>query len=126
MRPLAMLAFAVISLAGCADRRPDPEETASLLTVLIAGPLASDFDRRDTQAADDAYRQAGTAPIGQRASWINPATKNFGSITAIREGITATGRLCRDYYVTLSVAGAAHDLHSLACWRPEGGWEVLS
>ena len=156
MRRFAVLIVAApLAIAACGDRSPPPGQTTgaivggaagavagsqvgsgtgrvaatiggTLLGALLGGAIGSAFDQRDQQYAEPAYRQAGTAPIGQRITWNNPGTGNYGTVTPIREGRTPDGRPCREYNTTVYVGGQYREAQGIACQRRDGTWEMVS
>ncbi|MCK5621144.1 MAG: glycine zipper 2TM domain-containing protein, partial [Alphaproteobacteria bacterium] len=58
----------------------------TLLGALLGGEVGRTMDRADQLAAERAYEQAQTAPIGQPITWDNPDNGHYGSVTPVREG----------------------------------------
>jgi surface antigen len=76
--------------------------------------------------ARKAEQQAYAAPLNQQIAWNNPESGNYGTVTPIRDGQTATGDYCREYEQTIYVGGRAETGVGVACQRDDGKWEVIS
>lgn len=145
---------AALIVGGCAGGAPPPGQTAgaiiggvaggvagsqighgsgrvaaavggTLLGAFLGGAIGSTFDQRDQQYAEPAYQQAAVAPIGQRITWNNPDTSNYGTITPTREGRTPEGRRCREYNTTIYTNGQYKESQGVACQRRDGTWEMV-
>ncbi len=96
-----------------------------LLGALIGSEIGRSMDEVDRMRAEQAYNQAGSAPVGQTIAWDNPDTGNYGSVTPIREGTqTSTGKYCREFQQTVVIGGQQEDAYGVACRQPDGSWEI--
>ena len=98
----------------------------TLLGAWIGNEIGSSLDRADMAYAQKAEQRAYSAPIGQTISWNNPESGNYGTVTPIRDGSTASGEYCREYEQTIYVDGRAETGVGVACKRADGTWDVIS
>ncbi len=103
-----------------APRHPE----SSLFTVLTPDAASRRLDRQDKGRAYRAYLRAGAAPIGQTIEWNNPRTGNYGTIVAVRDGISQQGRYCREFEQSVTVGGHRQDAYGVACQQPDGSWQL--
>jgi surface antigen len=105
------------------------------ILAAIAGGLAGAFlgnevgkslDKADQAYAEQASRQAQTAPIGDTITWNNPESGNSGTYTPVRDGYDNTGNYCREYQTTVTVGGQVQEAYGTACRQPDGSWMVVN
>ena len=92
--------------------------TAITLGVL---DLLNEEQQREHEAAQVA---ATTAPIGERIIWNEGGAS--GAVTATREGVSTSGRYCREFQQQVSIGGRTEQAYGTACRKPDGSWEVIS
>ena len=98
----------------------------TLLGALLGGEIGRTMDRNDQMAAQHAYEQAQTAPIGQPITWDNPDNGHYGSVTPVREGThDQTGEYCREFQQTVTIGGRPEDAYGIACRQPDGAWRIV-
>ncbi len=97
----------------------------TLLGVLLGGEIGRQLDEADRAAANRAYEQAQTAPIGQNISWNNPDSGNSGAVTPVRDGTSSTGEYCREYQQTVNIGGRDEQAYGVACQQPDGSWRIV-
>ena len=97
-----------------------------LIGTLIGSEIGRSLDKADRAYAQQATRQAHTAPIGETVSWNNPESGNYGTITPVRDGESTYGRYCREYQQTIYVDGKAESAYGTACRNDDGTWEIVS
>jgi len=98
----------------------------TLLGAWIGNEVGTSLDKADYAYAQRAEQQAYAAPIGRQISWNNPESGNYGTVTPIRDGSTASGDYCREYEQTIYVDGRSETGVGVACKRGDGKWEVIS
>ncbi len=98
----------------------------TLLGAWIGNEVGKSLDKADIAYARRAETQAYAAPLGQQIAWNNPESGNYGTVTPIRDGSTASGDYCREYEQTIYVGGRAETAVGVACKRNDGSWEVIS
>lgn len=102
---------------------------ATAAGVLIGGLIGSEIGRSmdevDRMRANDAVQQAKTAPIGETIRWNNPDSGNYGTVTPIRDGTSASGQYCREFQQTIVVGGQVQDGTGIACQQPDGTWRIV-
>ncbi len=98
----------------------------TLLGALLGGEVGRTMDRADQLAAERAYEQAQTAPIGQPITWDNPDNGHYGSVTPVREGThDQTGEYCREFQQTVTIGGRPENAYVIACRQPDGTWQIV-
>jgi surface antigen len=97
-----------------------------LLGGLIGSEIGRSMDEVDRIKANEAVTRAHTAPLGQRITWNNPDNNHYGSITPVRDGYSDSGRYCREFYQTVSIAGKAEEAYGVACRQADGTWRIVS
>jgi surface antigen len=98
----------------------------TLLGTMVGNEIGKSLDKADIAYARKAEQQAYAAPLNQQIAWNNPESGNYGTVTPIRDGQTATGDYCREYEQTIYVGGRAETGVGVACQRDDGKWEVIS
>jgi surface antigen len=76
--------------------------------------------------ANQAVTRAHTAPLGDKITWNNPQNEHSGSVTPVRDGYSESGRYCREFYQTVSIAGKTEDAYGVACRQPDGTWRIVN
>lgn len=150
-----LAASIVVAAAGCADQRRHGEKqtvgtlggaalggllgaqfgsgTGKLVSTAVGvliGALAGSeagksLDRADRLYADRAVSRAHAAPVGETITWKNPDNGNRGSVTPVREGTSSSGRYCREFQQSITVAGRTQQGFGIACQQPDGTWRIL-
>lgn len=98
----------------------------TLIGAMIGNEIGKSLDKADIAYAKQAEAKAYTAPLGQQIAWNNPESGNYGTVTPIRDGSTASGDYCREYEQTIYVEGRAETGVGVACQRADGKWDVIS
>lgn len=98
----------------------------ALLGAFVGSSIGASLDRADMQYYNQANQQAHNAPVGQTINWNNPQSGNYGSITPVRDGRSASGLPCREYRQTIVVDGRAENATGRACQQPDGSWQLVS
>ena len=93
--------------------------------ALIGSEIGRYMDEVDRMNARNANVMARTAPIGTRITWHNPDSYNTGTIAATRDGYSASGEYCREFYQTVSIGGRTQDAYGVACRQPDGAWRII-
>jgi len=98
----------------------------TLIGTMIGNEVGKSLDKADIAYARKAEEKAYNAPLNQQISWNNPESGNYGTVTPVRDGETATGDYCREYEQTIYIEGRAETGVGVACQRDDGKWEVIS
>lgn len=106
------------------------------LMAVAAGTLAGAFlgsevgkslDRADKQALSSATSNAlENNASGRPASWRNPDSGNYGTVTPTKTYQQASGEYCREYQQTVVVGGESQKAYGTACRQPDGSWKVVN
>ncbi|HLB30132.1 MAG TPA: RT0821/Lpp0805 family surface protein [Gammaproteobacteria bacterium] len=101
---------------------------ATAAGVFLGGLLGSEvgrsMDEVDRMRAGQAQGQAQTAPLGESITWSNPRNDHHGSVTAVRDGYSESGRYCREFHHTVIIGGRSEEAYGVACRQPDGAWEI--
>ena len=98
----------------------------AILGGLIGSSVGQSLDNADRAALGNANQRALYAPIGDRISWNNPNSGNYGYVEPVREGRDTAGRYCREYQQTIYVEGRQETGYGTACKMTDGTWEIIS
>lgn len=98
----------------------------ALLGALLGSEIGTSLDRADKTYLAQANNAALTAPVGEKISWNNPQSGNYGYVTPTREGSDTSGRYCREYEQTIYVDGRQETGVGTACQGSNGTWELIS
>jgi len=96
----------------------------ALLGAFVGSEIGRTMDEVDKQKAENAYKQAATAPVGETITWSNPDSGNRGSVTPTREGTSSSGAYCREFQQTVIIGGKEEQAYGVACRQPDGAWEI--
>ena len=97
----------------------------TLLGALVGSNIGRTMDEVDRLKAHQAYERAAQAPIGETITWDNPNTQHSGSVTAVREGTSTSGRYCREFQQTVNIGGRSQQAYGTACRQPDGSWQMV-
>ncbi len=98
----------------------------ALLGALVGSEIGRSLDNADRAMLAGANQRALEAPVGERISWNNPDSGNYGYVTPTREGSDTAGRYCREYQQTIYVGGQQETGFGTACQMPDGTWQIIS
>lgn len=94
---------------------------------LLGNNVATRLTCQDQQAA---YRTTQASlenyPTGQPASWNNPDSGNYGTVTPIRSYTGQAGRDCREFEQKIFIDGKPETGYGKACRQPDGSWQIVS
>jgi hypothetical protein len=76
------------------------------------------------RAHEAAQVRATTAAVGETIVWNQGGAT--GSVTAVREGTSTTGRTCREFQQTVTIGGKTEQAYGTACLQADGAWEVVA
>ena len=96
-----------------------------LIGALIGSELGRGLDDNDRSFANRAVVRSHDGPLGEPINWRNPDSGNYGSITPMRDGTTASGLYCREFRQTITVGGERADGYGTACRQPDGTWRIV-
>ncbi|MEQ9520041.1 MAG: RT0821/Lpp0805 family surface protein [Parvibaculum sp.] len=104
---------------------------ATIGGVLAGGLLGNQAATRLTcQDQQSMYTstQSGleTYPTGRAASWNNPDTGHYGTVTPTRTYQNAYGQNCREFTQTIYIDGRPETGVGQACRQPDGTWQIIN
>ena len=65
-------------------------------------------------------------PVGTKAQWTNPASRNSGSVTLAKK-LTRRNQQCEDIAYTVRSGGTpvyTERYHFTSCLQPDGTWKI--
>jgi surface antigen len=99
----------------------------TLLGAYLGSEVGKSLDRADrAYAVETAHSALEYNPSGYAASWRNPDSGHYGTVTPVRTYEAAPGRFCREYQSTIHVGGRMEQGYGTACRQPDGSWEIVS
>lgn len=102
----------------------DDSALAWLAFTAITLVLLDQLSESQQRAHEDAQIRATTAPVKETITWADGDAS--GSVTTTREGRSSTGRYCREFRQTITIAGKQEAAYGTACQQPDGTWEIVS
>lgn len=110
---------------GRGDGRLAATGAGVLIGSLLGSEIGRSMDDTDRLRANEAVRLAHRAELGETVRWNNPGTGNLGTVTALRDGTSSTGRYCREYRQTLTIGSRRETGVGIACRQPDGTWRIV-
>lgn len=97
----------------------------SLLGAYVGTQIGQQLQKSDVDEANKITQQAlEFNRINQRADWVNPDTRNQGTVTPTRTIKTADGTFCREFTQTVTIGGTEQQAFGEACRAPDGTWRI--
>ena len=96
------------------------------LGAMLGNSIGRSLDRADRAAVTRAQDEAHRAPVNETISWRNPESGNYGTVTPVREGVSSSGRQCREYHHTVVIGGRQEEAYGTACLQPDGSWQIVN
>lgn len=96
-----------------------------LIGALAGSEVGRSLDRADRLSADRAVSKAHAAPLGETIAWNNPKSGNSGTVTPTRDGTSSSGRYCREFQQSVTIAGKTQQGYGVACRQPDGTWRIV-
>jgi 17 kDa outer membrane surface antigen len=103
-------------------RRNDHDDWA--LYAVLALQLANALNDSQQDSYAWAQQRAVAAPLGESIQWRDSGAS--GSVTAVRDGVDAGGRYCREFQHQITVGNRAQEGYGTACLQPDGAWQIVS
>jgi surface antigen len=97
-----------------------------LIGALIGSEIGRSMDDVDRIRANEAIRVAHTAQIGETIRWNNTQSGHFGTVTVLRDGVSASGRYCREYEQAITIDGRRAVGTGVVCRQPDGTWQIVN
>lgn len=108
---VGLLLLSGLLLAACAGYR-----------AYFSEPLDEADRQAMVRAAQNALEENRN---GESASWSNPETGHLGTIMPVRTYDSDSGRPCREYQQTATVAGKTGMAYQTACREQDGSWKIV-
>jgi len=93
----------------------------TVLGVLVGNNVGRSMDALDRSYVDHALE---TVPNRDSLAWQNPDTRAAYEVTPLAT-YQDSGRYCREYTATATIAGDRQQIYGTACRQPDGSWEVV-
>ena len=156
IRNIAVVTVIAVGLAACGGTGPGPKQTGGALLGGVGGAVAgAQFGQGTGQLAavaavtllgaligsevgstlDKPYKAAmaqttqsslETAPTGSPATWRNPDSGNYGTVTPTNTYQNTSGQYCREFSQTVNIGGRSEEAYGTACRQPDGTWQVVN
>jgi len=78
----------------------------------------------EVRSQENAMVGATTGPLNEAITWNDNSAS--GSVTPIREGHTANGRVCREFQQQITVNGRPQRAYGTACQQSDGSWHIVN
>ena len=98
--------------------------TGAILGGLIGSEIGAELDEADKIKAEQAFKQATNAKIGETVHWHNQRSGHHGSIKPLRDGTSTSGLYCREFQTTVIIDSNAEKMNGTACRQPNGEWRM--
>jgi surface antigen len=99
----------------------------TLIGALLGSEVGKSLDRADQQyMTKTTQRTLEDTPSGTTASWRNPDSGNYGTVTPEPAYQTTSGQYCREFQQTVTVNGETQRAYGTACRQPDGSWKIVS
>ncbi|MCR9176426.1 MAG: RT0821/Lpp0805 family surface protein [Alphaproteobacteria bacterium] len=99
----------------------------TLIGALIGSEIGSSLDKADKLAMAQSTQDAlETRPTGSSATWQNPDSGNYGTVTPERTYNKPNGTPCREFTQTVYIGGKAEQAYGTACRQQDGSWKIES
>lgn len=104
----------------------DTDAQAARWLAFTAITLAAldQMDEEQLRYHEQAQIEATNAPLGEAIIWQNGSAA--GSVTALREGVDASGYTCREFQHSVMIGGQSETAYGTACLQADGAWEIVS
>ncbi|MEL6116336.1 RT0821/Lpp0805 family surface protein [Photobacterium sp. SP02] len=110
--------------AGYGQYRTNQEAINWLGFTAIHFELLNQLNEHQQRRHEQAQITATTSPVGRTVQWQDGTAS--GSVKAMREGTTTSGRYCREFQQMVTVNETTETAVGTACKLPDGTWEVVS
>ena len=98
----------------------------TLLGSLVGSEVGKSLDRADRLAMAQAQHEAlENGESGSKRTWRNPDSDNSGEIVVEPAYLGDSGRYCRNFRHTVTVAGEKQVAYGTACREPGGTWRLI-
>jgi surface antigen len=98
----------------------------ALAGALIGGEIGRSLDRADREEMQRTAQYAlERNRVDETATWRNPDSGNYGTVTPRRTYQSAEGRYCREYQQTVFIGGEEQQAYGTACRQPDGTWKIV-
>jgi len=97
----------------------------TMLGAILGSEVGKSLDRADRLAMALATHEAlEYGQSGDSTTWTNPDSGNSGEIVPQRAVRRADGRVCREYWKTVTIAGEKQQAYGTACRQGDGSWKI--
>ena len=97
----------------------------TMVGAVMGAEVGKSRDRADRLALAEAQHEAlEYGKSGSETAWNNPDSGTRGVIVPKPAYEDGSGRQCREYWQTITVAGEKQQGYGTACRQPEGSWKL--
>jgi surface antigen len=98
----------------------------TLAGAWLGSEVGASLDRADqAYLATTSQNAFESYPTGRTASWSNPDTGHYGSITPTHTYVAGNGQNCREFQQTIYISGQAQTGNGTACRNANGTWQIM-
>lgn len=98
----------------------------TLLGAIMGSEVGKSLDRADRLAMTQAtYEALEYGQSGNPTTWTNPDTGNSGEVVPQGAVRRADGRLCREFWKTVTIGGEKQQAFGTACRQADGAWRII-
>lgn len=98
----------------------------TLLGGYLGKSIGASLDRADMVYYNRTSQETlETVKTGTEATWSNPDSGNYGTITPTKTYSAANGQYCREYQQTITVDGRTERAYGTACRQNDGTWQIV-
>jgi len=106
-------------------------KTAATIGGALLGGFAGNQAARNLTCQDQSYMYDTTQssleryPSGQSATWRNPDSGHWGTVTPVSTYQGEGGRNCREFEQTIYIDGQPEQATGTACRQGDGTWKII-
>jgi hypothetical protein len=112
------------SYYGYGHYNNDDDAYAWLAFTSITLKVLDNLNEQQQREHEAAQVEATNAKVGETIVWNEAGAS--GSVTAVRDGTSTSGRYCREFQQKVTIGGNTESAYGTACRQPDGSWEVVS
>lgn len=122
----AVLGGAVGAAAGSQIGKGDGRTLATIggaiIGVLVGGNIGRAMDQVDQNCVGQVLERT---PPGRTVVWEDPDRHYEYAVMPARTWQAPGGAYCREYQMTVTIAGKVENAHGTACRQPDGSWKKI-
>jgi len=101
----------------------DAEAYPYLAFTAITLKILDNLNEEQERLHEAAQVRATSANVGETIVWNDGGSS--GSVATTRIGTSTSGRQCREFQQTVTIAGRTERAYGTACRQADGSWEIV-